>query len=178
MQDLLLPGTQLVHSSFPRDPEYPTAEHRVTLHPPLPRHLGITRENRSEEPDKSYNSKTLKCSQACLRSSYDMFPPSWVAFMVCGRKRQLKEIPEDDFVWKSFPVPGRRSPVSSAHSEFCAFPQRWGAGNQPGCCEEPILCEIHRIWDTIQLFSRKGHILAIHKTHKKPNHKYFHVCLL
>lgn len=70
-------------------------------------------------------------------------------------------------------------------SEFCtqpgpfgAFPHCQGSGNQPECWEKPILCELHRIWDKIQLCSGKDHILAIHKTHKKPNHKYLHPCLL
>lgn len=66
---------------------------------------------------------------------------------------------------------GEGAPMNSAHSEG-------RSGNQPECCENLILCEIHRIWDKIQLFSRKGHTLAIHKTHKKPNHKYLHPCLL
>lgn len=103
----------------------------------------------------------------------------WV-FMFCGSQRQLKEIPVYDFLWKSFPVPGRGSPdeFCAQRGPFCTFPQCRGSGNQPECCENPIQCEIHRIGDKIQLFSRKGHTLAIHKTHKKPNHKYLHPCLL
>lgn len=139
----------------------------------------------SEKTDQSNQirvtvTKTLKCSQGCLT---DMFSPSWGSIYVLWKPKATQGNPSvlylPDFLWKSCPVPGRGSPSEfcTQPGPFCAFPHCRGSGNQPECWEKPILCEIHRIWDKIQLCSGKDHILAIHKTHKKPNHKYLHPCL-
>lgn len=128
--------TQELSSSFTRDPKYTIAKHWVMfyLHPPILRPLGITREKRSEELDKSSNFQTaVKCTHdlfgsSCVAAIITMYLPPWYFsgwyFMLYKNQKYLKEISKREIFscLKASLYLGGSALVSSAHRHSYSGP--------------------------------------------------------